>query len=246
MGGLGNLALAGPMNRPTLLGGTLLVYLLVLLPWLAYRSALHLRAARADGSGSDGTPLPPLAQILASSLFFMALLFCLSWLTGGAYEYPPFWYRAIGPLEIGSGLLAFAACFGLRLLSRAIRTEEERRAMAVRQLIPRTTPEWALYLGLGIAAGITEEYAYRGVGMWALSLWIGNAWAAALVMAVAFGLAHITQEWKSAGIATAMALLMHGLVALTDTLVVAMVVHITYDWVAAVILRREMAAEARG
>lgn len=234
------------MFKPTLMGGVLLVYLLVLLPWLAYRSALRMRAARSGTTVPGAEPLPPLTGILAGTLIMLIALFLLAWLTGRGYQFNVFWFETIGGREIAAGVAALAGYFVLRLLSRALRTPEERRTMAVRQLMPRTRKEWTLYLAVGLAAGIAEESAYRGVGMYALTLVTGNPWVAALGMSLAFALAHITQEWKSAGIVFVMALLTHALVVVTNTLVVAMVVHVVYDWLAALLLAREMRVEEAG
>lgn len=222
------------LGTPPPIGWLLLLYLLVVLPWMAWRSAARLRGV--------GGPVPPLTRIFGGTLVMMGMLFLLAWLAGRAYDYGPFWWQRLGWREWGWGAAAFGACLVLRQVNRAIRSDEERKRMAVRRLIPKTREEWAMYAALTVAAGITEEYAYRGVGVWALSLWLGNPWPAAFIMAAAFGLAHLTQDRKSVGIIVGIALVMHALVALTGTLVVAMVVHVGYDWFAAVVLRREIQA----
>ncbi len=232
------------MYQPTLMGGVLLVYLLALLPWLAYRSALRMRAARTGAPLPGSDPLPPLTGILSGTLTLLIALFLMAWFAGRGYQFDLFWYESIGLKEIAAGVAALAGYFVLRVVSRAIRTPEERRTMAVRQLMPRTRNEWVLYILVGLAAGIAEESAYRGVGMYALTLVTGSPWVGAVGMSVAFALAHITQEWKSAGIVFFMALLTHALVVVTNTLVVAMAVHVVYDWLAALLLVREMRAEA--
>jgi hypothetical protein len=48
----------------------------------------------------------------------------------------------------------------------------------------------------------------------------------------AFALAHWVQGWKSGAVIFAMALVAHALVALTGTLVLKMIVHAVYDFVA--------------
>jgi membrane protease YdiL (CAAX protease family) len=92
-----------------------------------------------------------------------------------------------------------------------------------------------------LAASVAEEAAYRGVGMSILWYYLGNPWLAALLCAAAFSLGHSTQGWKSASVIFAMALAFHGLVALTGTLVLAMVVHAIYDFVAGDRIRRDTA-----
>lgn len=106
-------------------------------------------------------------------------------------------------------------------------------------MLPRSAGAWALYLLMPILAGFAEEAAYRGVGMYVLSAALGNGWAAALILATAFAIAHMVQEWKSVALIFVIALLMHALVAITGTLVVAMVVHAVYDIVAGILAARE-------
>jgi membrane protease YdiL (CAAX protease family) len=98
---------------------------------------------------------------------------------------------------------------------------------------------------MAVGAGVAEETAYRGVGMALLASSTGSAWIAAAIMSLAFGIAHITQEWKSVWIVVVMAALMHALVAFTGTLVVAMAVHAAYDIAAGVIGSREARRLAR-
>ncbi len=227
------------MRFPGALGMVLLLYLLVLLPWAAWRSARHLRAARSGTAPPGARPIPSRTQIFATTLAMLAMLFWLAWITGRTFGYDIFAIPSFGLRELLAGLAAFAAQLGLRRVNRAIRTEEERRKMPVYGLLPRTRTEWTLYLVTAIAAGLAEEAAYRGVGMSVLTWSTGSAPLSALILAVAFGLAHLIQEWKSVGIIFLMALLMHTLVWFTGTLVVAMVVHAVYDIVAGIVGSRD-------
>lgn len=227
------------MRPPSLSGLALLLYLLVFLPWMAWRSAGQLRAAREDPAAN---PLPPLTSILAGTLLMLAVLFVLAWLVGRTFGYDPFHFPAIGARDLAAGAAALGAAFGLHGVSRLVRSEAERRQSFVYKLMPRTRQEWVLYIAMAVTAGIAEETAYRGVGMALLTWSTGNAWIAAGIMSLAFGIAHLTQEWKSVWIVVVMAVLMHALVALTGTLVIAMAVHTIYDIVAGVIGSREARA----
>src|SRR5690606_31706171 len=60
----------------------------------------------------------------------------------------------------------------------------------------------------------------------------GSGVAAALIASVIFGVSHSVQGWKSAGVITVIALLLHGLVALSGTLLLAIAIHAIYDAVA--------------
>jgi membrane protease YdiL (CAAX protease family) len=220
-------------------GILLLAYLLVVLPWLAWRSAQRLRAARS-GTEAPGTPhLPSRSGIFIGTLILLASLFLLAWLTGRSLGFDPFHIERVGPRELLAGLAALAGSFGLRWVSQVIRSEAERRNLPAFAFMPRTPTEWSLYLATSVAAGIAEETAYRGVGMALLTWTTGSAPLSAAVLSVGFGLAHLTQEWKSVAIVMAMALLMHGLVAFTGTLVIAMVVHTVYDVIAGILGSRD-------
>lgn len=220
-------------------GIPLLACLLAVLPWLAWRSALRLRAAR-DGTETPGTPpLPSRSGIFIGTLILLSSLFLLAWLTGRSLGFNPFHIERLGTRELLAGLVALAAALGLRWVSQAIRSEAERRTLPAFAFMPRSSTEWSLYLAMSVVAGIAEETAYRGVGMALLTWSTGSAILSAAVLSLAFGLAHLTQEWKSVGIVVAMALLMHGLVAFTGTLVIAMVVHTVYDMIAGILGSRD-------
>lgn len=224
------------MQAPGLAGIGLLVYLLAFLPFLAWRSAVQMKAARDN---PDTNPLPPLTSIYAGTILMLVVLFVLSWLVGRTFGYDPFSRPRLGARDLLAGVAALAGAFGLYGISRLVRSEAERRRSPVYQLMPRTRSEWAFYVTMCLAAGIAEETAYRGVGMAVLAWSTGSVWVAGGIMSLAFGVAHITQEWKSVWIVVAMAVMMHALVAFTGTLVVAMAVHAVYDIIAGLMGSRE-------
>ena len=59
-------------------------------------------------------------------------------------------------------------------------------------LLPRNGNELARFYGLSVTAGIVEEVLWRGFLIWYLSQFM-PLWAAALVSAIGFGLAHAYQ-----------------------------------------------------
>lgn len=220
-------------------GIMLLATLLLALPWLAWRSALRLRAARSGTESPDAPPLPSRSGIFIGTLILLSSLFFLAWLTGRSFGFDPFHLERLGTRELLAGLAALAAALGLHRVSQAIRSEAERRNLPAFAFMPRSSTEWGLYFATAVTAGVAEETAYRGVGMALLTGSTGSAILSAAVLSMAFGLAHLTQEWKSVAIVIAMALLMHGLVALTGTLVIAMVVHTVYDLIAGILGSRD-------
>jgi membrane protease YdiL (CAAX protease family) len=226
------------MQMPSPLSILFLAYLLVLLPWMAIRSATVVRAVR---EGTSTHQLPSREGIWLQTILTLAFLFALAWYTGRSFGFRIFALPPVGAREIAASLGALTAYFGLRVVARAVRSEEERRRMVVYFIAPRQPREWLLWGGTVVAASIAEEAAYRGVGMSILWFATGNPYFAATVCAVAFALAHWTQGWKSAAVIFAMALVMHGLVAFTGTLVLAMLVHGVYDFVAGYLIARQAA-----
>jgi membrane protease YdiL (CAAX protease family) len=215
-----------------------LCYLLVLMPVVAIRSARFMQAARA---GTTVRPLPSRASIWARTTAALVALLAFAWYTGRGFDYRPFAVPPLGAADLLASVATLAIAFGLRAVSRAVRTEAERRDMAVYVLAPRNGREWLLWTLTVLVASVAEETAYRGVGMAILWWALGSPWTSAGICAVGFALAHWTQGGKSAVIIVLMALAMHGLVAVTGTLVLAMVVHAVYDLVAGY----QIAGEAR-
>jgi membrane protease YdiL (CAAX protease family) len=225
-------------------GGPSLVflsYLLGVLPWAAIRSARH--AERALGPGGPGSSRNRLA-IWTSTLVAQAMLLLLAWLAGRSFGFR-FFALAVRPIDVAAAGAALAACFALRAVARRIRSEEERRALMVYRLAPRTPVEWLVSGVVALVASVTEEIAYRGVGVAILADTTGSLAAAVLVCAAAFAVAHALQGWKSGSVIFVLALVVHGLVLFTGTLVLAMLVHLVYDVAAGIAIAREAARNDR-
>lgn len=63
----------------------------------------------------------------------------------------------------------------------------------LRQLIPRTGPERAVFAGLSVVAGLGEEIVYRGYLIAVLTPAFGEPWTAVALSSAAFGLLHAYQ-----------------------------------------------------
>lgn len=201
-----------------------LFYLLVFLPFVAVRSVRRLRAMREKGD-------VPRAAIWKGVIFTQATLLVLSWLVARTFDYEIFASPHLAPQHFAAAIGALVVCLVLRWIGRAVHSEEERRTLAVYTWAPRTPNEWTLRVVAVLLAAVAEEAAYRGVAMNILWYSLGNPWIAVFLSAVAFAAAHATQGWKSAITIFAIALVMHGLVAFTGTLILAMIVHAAYDLV---------------
>jgi len=214
-----------------------LTVIFFLLPWMALRSGRRLRAAF---DGGEGTTAPTANQVWVSSLLLQVLLLCLAWRVGSGFEYQIFAVPHLSGTALLQAAAALFACLGIRALARLGLTADDRRTMMVYRLSPQTGRERRLQLATIVAASVAEEAAYRGVAFAILWYALGSGWAAAVLSAVAFALAHSVQGWRSAGWVFLVGLVMQGLVVLTGTLVLAMVVHFLYDVIATTLIRAEV------
>lgn len=103
-------------------------------------------------------------------------------------------------------------------------------------LVPRKRAEMALWTVLSLAAGLGEEITYRTAMPALLDSFGAPGLAGAVISAAIFGLAHAVQGWRNTIIIFLAGLVLHGLVILTGTLWLAIVVHFLYDLAAGVIL----------
>ena len=207
-----------------------LVFLLVAMPWAARKTAHRL--------AGDGPPVPRLTY-WRSAVFTQAMMFTLALIVGSSFGHRIFVTEGLSAADIAYGIGVLAACLLIRTVLRRMMDPAELRNLGVYKRAPRTTEEQAWYVAAAIAAGIAEEAAYRGVA-WSI-LWysLGDPYSSALIVSIGFALAHWNQGWKSGLAILLIALLMHALVALTGTLVIAMVVHAAYDLIAGHLIRRQ-------
>jgi membrane protease YdiL (CAAX protease family) len=224
------------MNLPGTPSLLLLFYLLLLLPYAAIKSARRVRQVE---SGKSDKLLPSRAVIWINTILMLVTLFVFSWWVGNGFGFEIFALPTLGLREILAAIVALGLVFGLRAIVRAIRSDEERRKLVVYKLAPRGTREWLLWSAMIVCAGVAEEVAYRGVAMQILWYSLDNPWIAALISSLAFAAAHWVQGFKSGVMIFGIALVMHGLVAFTHTLVLAMFVHAIYDFIAGWLIRRQ-------
>ncbi len=220
------------MRWPGLLGTFFLLYLLLLLPLAAWRTAQRLRGS---------VPGRPVTRIhyWRSAVVSQVFLFVFAYLTGSSFEFPFFRPPDQMASAIGLGAGALAVCLLLREVARRLRSEEERRRLSVFQRSPRTAGEAAWFVAAVICASVAEEAAYRGVGWQLLNHTTGSPWGSAAILCVAFALAHWNQGWKSGIVIAAFAAVFHIVVGISDTLVIAMIVHAVYDLTAGYLIHRQ-------
>ena len=214
--------------------GTAVAFLLlviIVLPYLSIQSARHL------GSGVLWIPRGRLyAQVIGTQAF----LFFIGWFTARENGID-LWKRPRTPLISWASaavlLVVMLAMLRLRWPGRSPSAKARLNSM-----LPQNARERWPYVGVCIAAGIAEEIVYRGVLTTLLASYLQNVYIAALISAIAFGFAHMIQGWRSVISTTAIGILMQALVAVASSLVPAMVVHATYDFVAGMLVPKWYAA----
>jgi membrane protease YdiL (CAAX protease family) len=152
---------------------------------------------------------------------------------------PPSWVWAAVAAYLA--LVGTRAWWGLRKL-----TPEGRKKVSL--MLPESPSEMRYWVIISFLAGMTEEYAYRGV-VYSTVYDITNSLIVSLTICVlAFAIAHVMQGWRYALGAGLIALLCHLVVFLTQTLSVVIVFHIAYDLLVGALgmqaLMRDTAADA--
>lgn len=220
------------MDRLNLVSFIFLVVLFVLTPRAALRSARLLRQMQADGQ-----PLPRRRMVL-STMFSLSVLWALSALNAAAMGRELFAVWRFGARELVVGAGGLVLLLAAIPLSRWGRTPEEERRRLVYGFAPRNAGEMTVFAVVAVVAGVAEEAAYRGVAVWVLAPIFGSVAPAIALSAMAFAVAHAVQGGRAMAIVFAIALVFHGIVQLTGTLVVAMVAHAAYDVVAGIVAGR--------
>jgi membrane protease YdiL (CAAX protease family) len=215
-----------------------LIYLVLLLPWLARYSNRQVQVqfgTSFDFSNAD------LDRIWIGTLLNLGVMLGLAWGTAHTFDYPLFLSPASWWPSALAGGLACVGCLVLREAARLTTSVEERKKLIVYALVPRTRSHQILIVLVVILAGIAEEAAYRGTGWAILDYSLGSSWLAALISSLAFSLGHAIQGKKSMLVILIFGLLMQALCWWTHSLIPAMCVHAIYDFVAFYLTAREAA-----
>lgn len=210
------------MNQtmPGFAGWFHLAFFGLLIPWAAWRTRERFATQ----------PLPPRGRHFVAVLIQLLLFLAISVAVASAERIDLLAPPRAGRLPWFAAMALLAA--GVLLMAPVWRRGVERRERKLHLFMPRTPSERGLWVAVGLAAGVSEEVTYRGVMFMVLGGITGSLLAAALIASLIFGLSHVVQGWKSAAIVTVIALLLHGLVALSGTLLLAMAIHSIYDIVA--------------
>ena len=189
---------------------------IVATPPLAFLAYRRMRSGRA---------LRPVRQRMLSAITFLLLVTLTGLMAAASNRVHLRGGVTVGAVAFGSFLL-FALVYAAW---RVIRRRPERAAQS-RRLFGTNTPgdlTWAIVLA--VAAGVGEEIIFRGVLYQLLERQFGNVLIAAIVCVVVFALGHVTQGVKGIVFSAYLAICLHYIVIVFESIVVAMIVHTLYD-----------------
>jgi len=129
---------------------------------------------------------------------------------------------------------ALVAAIGLRVVARRrgrARPAPAPAPTAVLRILPRTRRERLAFAALAVTAGIGEEIVWRGFGLAVLRNWLPHAGPVTyvLLLAVAFGWAHLYQGRAGVIVTAVLGGVFAALYLASDSLLVPMVLHVLID-----------------
>lgn len=136
-------------------------------------------------------------------------------------------WRALGPGPVaawGIGITA-AGLASVGLATKVVRRLGLPESRAVLYLLPRDRRERTAFVALALAAGVCEEYVFRGFLLHVVEAWSGDTAAAVAASSLSFGLAHGYQRTAGVVRATLLGLLLALPVVATGSLAPAMAAH---------------------
>jgi membrane protease YdiL (CAAX protease family) len=205
-----------------------LLMVLVLLPLAGTRSYFRLKS---------GKPLPPKSRRYTAMISGQVLLIACSFLVARKNDLdllgkvPGVW------VFVGSGL--YLGLIALRM-QRGWKKLSAERSQRARVLLPENLTEMRYWVPISLLAGLSEECAFRGMAYIGLREVAGSATLSMVVCVLAFGIAHMMQGWRGVLGTAVIALLLHGIVYLTQGLYLAIAVHAAYDLVVGAIAVRHV------
>jgi membrane protease YdiL (CAAX protease family) len=149
---------------------------------------------------------------------------------------------------IGTGL-GLAVCAALFAQTVAVLRRPEalrsvrRQVEPLESLVPRDAREARAFAALSVTAGLCEELLYRGFLLAMLTPLVGGI-AAVVLSSLAFGVGHAYQGARGVAKTTLVGLALAGLVLLTGSLWVPMLVHAVLDLNAGFLGRRALEGPA--
>lgn len=205
-------------------GEFFMILVLLIFPALGIASYIRIRSQK---------PLPPKTRRYRSTIAIELLLLVVTVLAAREARVP-----LLGPQFPGPVAWLMAAAYFAFLTWRirhAWSKLSPERLEKARIMLPDDPSLMRMWVVISAFAGIAEECAYRGLAFRFLTANRGSAALALLLCIGSFGVAHMTQGRRGVLAACVIAIIMHALVFLTQSLYLAIVFHAAYDLMVGVI-----------
>ncbi|HWB19289.1 MAG TPA: CPBP family intramembrane glutamic endopeptidase [Phycisphaerales bacterium] len=203
----------------TLIGWLHLLFFGLLIPAFVIRNRKKL--------SRPSTALPKRAKHFQITSFELIFLVLLSLLTAWKQNLDLFPLALPSPLALAAGLAVYLLT--VLYMRPYWRRAVQRNARVVYYYMPSNHAEHFWWIIVSTLAGIGEEITWRGVQTALLVVLVHNYWLASALVSISFGAAHMSQGWKSAIRIVIFSMGFHLLVWLSQSLYVAMAVHVIYD-----------------
>lgn len=206
------------------------------LPLLAWRSHRWMLSSPAAEDA-----LPSVSQLAIQSMILQISLLLLAWLAIWASGEHIAWFGAWSwpTILLTACVLAAAIVFAEWEAARPLQNSD-----LLRQHLRKSNSRNPIWIAAAACAAITEEFCYRGV-LTSLLDGVLGMWPAAVISAVVFGIAHMTQGLRGAVFSAAFGLGMQVLCHVQQGLLAAILVHFAYDMFVSIRGNRLATAESR-
>ncbi len=152
---------------------------------------------------------------------------------GGALGFGPVpWRSVVGWVVVISAVSLAFAPLGARMRHR-LGVEE---TPFLKQILPRSRMEKAVFALLSVIAGFGEEIAYRGYAITVLALVTGSMPMAVVVSSAAFGVLHTYQGWIGIVRTGLLGVVLAGVFLISDSIWPPIAVHASLDLLAGLVI----------
>jgi len=221
------------MNLKDFINNQFLLWTLVLMPLLGVYSYFRLKSK---------TPIPPKKRRYRSIIVFQLFLWMLCWMATRENGFRFFDTRGLSTWFwlLAVSWLLFVVARTKHTWSR-ITTDRKEKA---RRTLPENGSEMRYWIPISILAGITEEWAYRGVACALLIRMTGSVVLSVLFCSVAFGLGHAFQGWRAVGGSALLAVALQMVAFQCESLNLVIAIHAAYDLIIGIIAMRVLALDS--
>jgi len=218
--------------QPIVLDHIYVLFFAVIYPVYGYFSYQRILRLIEQGNGPSRNKLYLETMIWHWAIMLLGVLLWLymerSWASMG-FSFDPDWMFYLGALIAGSVIILLVLQIkGLKSASDERIQSLHKQIESAKPILPHSRAELHMFYKISITAGIVEELLWRGILIWYLSHYM-PVWAAAIISAVSFGLAHSYQGMSKVPMVTAVGAVFTALYLMTGSIWVPMILHACMD-----------------